>query len=427
MEFKMIEDKRLSEKLLYAKHETGLNIFICPKPELSKTYAMFGTKYGSIDRTFKTEEDADFVTVPDGIAHFLEHKMFENETGEDVFAQFGDLGASANAFTSFDKTVYEFSCTENFEKSLEVLLFFVQSPYFTAETVQKEQGIIGQEIRMYEDSATWRVFFNLLGAMYKEHPVNIDIAGTIDSISKINADILYKCYNTFYTPANMVLCICGNVTEEEVSRAADKSLREIPSPKFERSYPSEDNSVVQHEIRQKMSISIPYFNIGIKDTDFNLSPGERAKREAVMSVLLDAFAGNNSKLYKKLYEQGLINDSFGSEYTLSDSFAHTIFGGESKDPEKVFSIICEEIESFKNNKVDVRTFERSKKAVYGRNIASLDRTDSIVYMMISSYFMDTNFIEMFYAYDKIMVDDLNEILDKWTPEVMSLSIIDPLH
>jgi len=427
MEFKMIEDRRFSEKLLYAKHKTGLNIFICPKPKLSKIYAMYGTKYGSINNTFKTKDDKDFITVPDGIAHFLEHKLFENETGEDVFTQFGNLGASANAFTSFDKTVYEFSCTDNFEKSLEVLLNFVQSPYFTPETVEKEQGIIAQEIRMYEDSANWRVFFNLLGAMYHSHPVKIDIAGTIDSIKKIDADILYKCYNTFYNPSNMVLCICGNVNKEEVVRVADKCLKDMPEVKIETKFPEEKPSVLQKEIKQKMSVAMPLFNMGIKESSVNLTPGEYAKREAVMAVLLDIIAGSNSKLYKRLYEQGLINNSFGTEYMISDSFAFTNFGGESKDPKAVYENIMQEIDKYKKNGIDIKTFERSKRAVYGRNIALLDKTDSIVHSMINSYFMGTNFIEMFYAYDKITVDDLNDTLNRWNDDAIALSIIEPIN
>ena len=197
MEKKIVKNERTGEQYTYVKHPTGLDIYIWKMEDYSTSYALFGTKYGSINTKFKTKNETDFITVPNGIAHYLEHKLFENEDC-DVFSLYAKTGASANAYTSFDKTCYLFSCTDNVYESLEILLSFVQSPYFTEETVQKEQGIIGQEIRMYDDNAGWRVFFNMLQGMYQNHPVKIDIAGTVESIAKINADLLYQCYNTFY-------------------------------------------------------------------------------------------------------------------------------------------------------------------------------------------------------------------------------------
>ena len=210
MEKKIITNEKTGDKYVYIKHDSGLDILVCEMEGFSTTEALFGTKYGSINTRFKTGKDKDYTVVPEGIAHFLEHKLFENEEC-DVFDLYAKTGASANAFTSFDKTCYLFSCSDNYKASLEILLSFVQSPYFTKESVDKEQGIIGQEIRMYEDNPSWRVFFNLLSILYHSHPVKIDIAGTIDSIAKIDADLLYKCYNTFYNLHNMVLAIAGNV------------------------------------------------------------------------------------------------------------------------------------------------------------------------------------------------------------------------
>ena len=189
--------------------ENGLQVYVVEKEDYSSAYALFGTRYGSVDTVFSRDNE-NFTAVPEGIAHFLEHKLFESEDG-DAFTRYAETGAYANAFTSFDRTCYLFSCSDNFEKNLDILLDFVQNPYFTEQTVKKEQGIIGQEIRMYEDSPSWRVLFNMLSAMYQNHPVRIDIAGTVDSIAKIDANLLYECYNTFYHPSNMFICIAGNV------------------------------------------------------------------------------------------------------------------------------------------------------------------------------------------------------------------------
>ena len=207
---KEIKSDRVGDKYYEVEHSSGLKIFIYPKENNNSTYAVFGTKYGSVDVNFKTSDEKETNTVPAGIAHYLEHKLFESEDG-DAFTRYAKTGASANAYTSFDKTCYLFSCTENVYESLEILLDFVQTPYFTEQTVQKEQGIIGQEIRMYDDDPQWRVMFNLLRAMYHNHPVRVDIAGTVESIAEITPELLYKCYHTFYNLNNMVLCVAGNV------------------------------------------------------------------------------------------------------------------------------------------------------------------------------------------------------------------------
>ena len=214
MEKTIIRSERLGIEVCRIKHDSGLTMLLCPMEGFSTAYAAFTTKLGSVDTRFKTQDDADFVDVPEGVAHFLEHKMFENEEG-DAFARYAKTGASANAFTSFDRTSYLFACTDRFSESLEILLDFVRRPYFTEASVQKEQGIIGQEIRMYDDSGDWRVMFNLLGALYHNHPVRIDIAGTVESIVQIDHELLYRCHRTFYHLNNMVLCVAGNFTVEQ--------------------------------------------------------------------------------------------------------------------------------------------------------------------------------------------------------------------
>ena len=217
-------NKELQEEMQYIVHKSGLRIYLFPKKGFSKYYAIYGTEYGSLNRTFVPHGDSDMLTVPDGVAHFLEHKMFEDENGVDAFERFAETGASANAYTSFDLTGYLFSCTDRFYDNLDILLDFVNHPHFTAENIAKEQGIIGQEIKMYDDEPEWRVFFNSLTALFENNPVKIDIAGTVESISHITPEVLYKCYNTFYNLSNMALSVAGNVTKDEVIAIADKIL-----------------------------------------------------------------------------------------------------------------------------------------------------------------------------------------------------------
>jgi predicted Zn-dependent peptidase len=226
MDFEIIESKKLHVKVIYQKHPTGLDIYVAPKSGYSSQYAIFGTKYGSIDNLFKEGEKS--TAVPEGIAHFLEHKLFESEDG-DTFSRFAKTGASANAYTSFDRTCYLFSCTSEFRASLEILLDFVQKPYFTKKTVQKEQGIIGQEIKMYDDDPNWQVFFGLLRSLYHAHPVKTDIAGTAQSIAQITPELLYKCYQSFYNLNNMVLCVAGDVDPSLVLEVADTLLKPAPA------------------------------------------------------------------------------------------------------------------------------------------------------------------------------------------------------
>lgn len=228
--------QRLEQRLVKIKHRSGLEIMVYPMENCSSAYAIFGTRFGSVNNCFRLENEKEAVKIPDGIAHFLEHKLFENEEC-DAFERYAKTGANANAYTSFDKTCYLFSCTENFEESLEILLDFVTDPYFTQQTVDKEQGIIGQEIKMYDDNPQWQVYFGAIRNLYKNHSVNVDIAGTVESIAKITPEYLYRCYNTFYSLNNMVLCVCGNVSANQVTAVADKVLKTGEAVKYENSFP----------------------------------------------------------------------------------------------------------------------------------------------------------------------------------------------
>ena len=291
MNKKAIASPSLGEQFLQVEHSSGLTILLCPMEGYSTAYAMFSAKVGSIDTTFKTQREEDFVEVPAGIAHFLEHKMFECDDG-DAFAKYAKTGASANAFTSFDRTAYLFSCTGNFRESLEILLDFVSRPYFTPETVQKEQGIIGQEIRMYDDDPGWRSLFNLLGAIYHVNPVRLDIAGTTESIAEITSDLLYRCYHTFYSLGNMVLTVAGNFRPEEVLETADKILQKGEDVHIQWRKAEEPREVASPYVEQSLSVSTPLFQLGFKgeagDSLTNL------RRQVADEILLEILCGESS-------------------------------------------------------------------------------------------------------------------------------------
>ena len=290
--------------------DNGLKIYIMEKPDFNSAYAAFGTKYGSIDTCFSLN-DGEMVRVPEGIAHFLEHKLFESEDG-DAFSRYAKTGAYANAFTSFDKTCYVFSCSDLFDENLDILLDFVQNPYFTAATVQKEQGIIGQEIKMYDDSPSWCVLFNALEAMYHNHPVKIDIAGTVDSIAQIDDKLLYSCYNTFYNPANMFICIAGNVKAEQAIQKIKNAIKPAPPVKITRDEIAEPDGVVSNYIEKQLEVAMPLFCYGYK---LKAGKGEPTLIEAIcVNILLKILAGDATPLYARLTEKGLINDEFDYEF-----------------------------------------------------------------------------------------------------------------
>ena len=285
-----ITDKILGESYLKVEHPSGLKIYLAKKSGFSSYYAIFGTAYGSIDTCF-SRNGGKAVSVPEGIAHFLEHKLFESEE-LDAFQLFSKTGAYANAYTSFDRTCYLFGCSSKFEENLKILLEFVQSPYFTAETVKKEQGIIGQEIVMYEDDPEWRVMFNLLKILYHKHPVRIDIAGTVESISHIDDKLLYECYNTFYNLSNMFLCLVGDFDEEEILHIIDENLKVGEKVEIKRETAAEDDSIVEGYTEQKLAVANPLFMIGFKDKSNSGYVGLR--RRVAMDILLEMLCGTAS-------------------------------------------------------------------------------------------------------------------------------------
>ncbi len=399
-----IKSQRAGDSYYKIDHPSGLTVFVYPKEGYNSAYAIIGTKYGSVNTCFSLD-GGEKITVPDGIAHYLEHKLFESEDG-DAFARYAKTGASANAYTSFEKTCYLFSCTDKFDESFEILLDFVQSPYFTAETVAKEQGIIGQEIKMYDDSPDWRVMFNMLEKMYHNHPVKIDIAGTVESIAEITAEKLYQCYNTFYNLNNMALCVAGNVTVDQVLKTCGKMLKPCEKHTIENYFEDEPYEIIEPYVEQSFPVSVPLFNLGFKErADRPLNE----KELACTDILLELLASSTSELYQKLMDAGLINTSFSFELFEGPGYCSVIFGGESRAPKQAAEMIKQYIAEVKKNGLDRDEFESARKSVYGDVISSLNSVGSIANTVTGYYF---NGNELFKYIDEVAAATFEDVQNR---------------
>ena len=418
-----VKSERLGESYFEIDHPSGLKILVYPKKNYAATYAVFGTRYGSIDTEFRLNGEEKFTCVPEGIAHFLEHKLFESED-LDAFERYAKTGASANAYTSFDKTCYLFSCTGKFQESLEILLDFVTHPYFTEKTVQKEQGIIGQEIQMCRDEAGWEALFSLLRAMYKTHPVRIDIAGTVESIAEITPELLYKCYETFYNFSNMVLCVAGNVTPDEVLSVADRLLKPQKPIQIERKFHREPREVAESYTEETLSVAFPIFSLGFKEA---VETPERSLREILISdIILEAVAGKTSAFYSELLEAGLINTSFESEYFCGYGYAAWIFTGESPDGREVQKRITARIRALQESGISEADFERIRKKLYGRSIMQFNDIDGIANAMVSAYFCKEGLFDETEILQSLTLDEVNvRLRTALQTDCASLSVIKP--
>lgn len=415
------ESKELRERLYEIDHSSGLKIFVMPKANYKSTYAVFGTKYGSIDTCFKRSDQKEYTRVPEGIAHFLEHKLFESEE-LDAFTRYAETGASANAFTSFDKTCYLFQCSDRFADSLKILLDFVTHPYFTKETVEKEQGIIGQEITMYYDVPGWMSTFNLLRCLYKNHPVRIDIAGTVESISQITDKLLYDCYHTFYNLNNMALAVVGNVTPEEVIKVCDEMLKKSEDVTIERVFDEEPRDIVKSYEEYHIAVSMPVFSFGYKEA---CKTPQRTVQETVeMEILLEILAGETSNLYSALFEKGLINSTFSKEYFTGNGYEAVIFEGESTDAKAVAQAIKEEVARLRKEGISDQAFESARRSLYGREIMSYNVTDDVANAIIGCYFAGYSIFDPLEVYKNVKKEDVEKLLsEKLDEKYSALSVV----
>lgn len=415
------ESKELRERLYEIDHSSGLKIFVMPKANYKSTYAVFGTKYGSIDTCFKRSDQKEYTRVPEGIAHFLEHKLFESEE-LDAFTRYAETGASANAFTSFDKTCYLFQCSDRFADSLKILLDFVTHPYFTKETVEKEQGIIGQEITMYYDVPGWMSTFNLLRCLYKNHPVRIDIAGTVESISQITDKLLYDCYHTFYNLNNMALAVVGNVTPEEVIKVCDEMLKKSEDVTIERVFDEEPRDIVKSYEEYHLAVSMPVFSFGYKEA---CKTPQRTVQETVeMEILLEILAGETSNLYSSLFEKGLINSTFSKEYFTGNGYEAVIFEGESTDAKAVAQAIKEEVARLRKEGISDQAFESARRSLYGREIMSYNVTDDVANAIIGCYFAGYSIFDPLEVYKNVKKEDVEKLFsEKLDEKYSALSVV----
>ncbi len=413
-------ESEIGESYVKATLENGLQIYILEKPQYNSCYALFGTRYGSIDTAFKV--DGKEITVPEGIAHFLEHKLFESEDG-DAFTKYAKTGAYANAFTSFDKTCYLFSCSNRFDENLDILLDFVQSPYFTEATVKKEQGIIGQEIRMYDDSPAWRVMFNMLMAMYHNHPVRIDIAGTVDSIAQIDDKLLYNCYNTFYNPSNMFICIAGNVETDICLKKIEGAIKPSQPIEIVRIKPDEPYEIVKTETEQALEVAQPLFCFGFKEKVD--APEKTVKEKIITSIALEIIAGEASPLYKTLITEGLINDEFETEHFCGNGYSALIFEGESVDPKAVAKHIKCEVERLKTDGIDKKLFAAVRSSLYGGAIRLFNNVDGIAMQLVECAMNGSCLFDEIKYLKSVTLDDIKRKIDELDCENTVLSVINP--
>lgn len=410
--------KQVKEEVYHEKLENGLNVYLLPKKGFHKTFAIFTTKYGSVDNRFIPLGQKEWTTVPDGIAHFLEHKLFEKEDG-DVFFKFGEKGAFTNAFTSFTKTAYLFSSTTNVSENLETLIDFVQQPYFTKETVEKEKGIIGQEIRMYDDDADFRVYFGAIENMYHNHPVKIDIAGTVESIAEIDKDLLYLCYNTFYHPNNMVLFVVGNLEPETMMEKikANQASKKFAQPEeIKRDFPEEPGSVAISERKLPFSVKISKNLVGIKEDFGPLVGFEGVKHEVVADVALEMLFGTTSDNYLTLYNQGIIDDTFGYDYTNQASFSFVLIGGDAKNPDKQKEAIIRILKDSAINGLDQESLELVRKKRIGGFLQALNSPEFIANKFTQYVMQDASLFDVLPALNAITLEDVNTFIKSLAKE-----------
>ncbi len=432
MDWTVRENKLLQEKIFHTIVEPGLNLYVLPKKGYNKKYAIFSTRFGSIDNVFRVlgKDGEEKIVVPDGVAHFLEHKLFDDEEGN-VFDRFAVYGASTNAFTSFTHTTYLFSCTDFFPENFELLLEFVQNPYFTDESVAKEQGIIQQEIRMYEDNPQWRVYFNLLSILYQHHPVRNDIAGTIESIGKITKEILYKCYETFYHPRNMAVFVTGDVSPEDVGAQVAGSLaRRSHAPLYgiERIYPQEQAVVLEQKIVQELSVSLPLVNIGFKDPYNYLEGRELLYRELAAELLLEMIFSKSEPLYNSLYEDGLIDEKFSASYVGEVTYGYSLLGGETRDPDALHARIMEGIEEVRKKGLSRDAFFRHRSKMQGEFLRSFNSLEFIANNYLAYRFKGIDFFDIFNTLGEISLSSVEELLEEHFQEKLhAISIIKPVQ
>ena len=406
----VLENLKIKEKVYTEKLKNGLTVMIIPKKGVQKKYIIWGTHYGSNDNKFIVPGEQEVTEVPKGVAHFLEHKMFEQENGKNSLDVLTSLGVNANAYTTNNHTAYLYECTDNFYEALDELMDYVQHPYFTDENVEKEKGIIGQEIMMYDDYPDWKVYLNALDAMYHQNSVKIDITGTIETISKIDKEILYKCYNTFYNPGNMCLVVCGDFEPEEILKEIEKRLIDKTSEgEIKRIYEPEKESIVKEKVEAKMDVSIPLYAIGIKCN--TVDKKEKVRNHIAIEILLNMLIGESSELYQELYNEANILSMPSIDFEFTDDYAHILLTGTSNDPDNLYQRFKEKVEQVKQSGLNEQDFNRIRKMIYGAYIKEYNDVADIARMFLADFMKGINSFDYIEEIESVDISYAKRVLD----------------
>lgn len=400
----------IDEKVFEHELDNGLKLFIIPKPGFQKTFVTYTTQFGSLDNHFKPLGSNKFVKVPDGVAHFLEHKLFEKEE-EDLFTAFAEENAQANAFTSFDRTSYLFSATNHLESNIKRLLTMVETPYFTEETVNKEKGIIAEEIKMYQEQPGYKLMFNTLRAMYSKHPIRVDIAGSVDSIYDITKDDLYLCYETFYHPSNMVLFVVGDVDPQSIVDLVDnheKQRNKTNQPQIERAQIKEPEKVNTHTVTEKMKLQSPRLMLGFKNQPLNESSEKYVQRDLEMTFFYELIFGEETDFYQDLLNKDLIDETFGYQFVLEPSYSFSIITSATQQPDELKELLINELKKYRGHLADQEAFDLLKKQFIGEFISSLNSPEYIANQYAKLYFEGVSVFDMLEIVENITLESVND-------------------
>ena len=420
----IIENKSIDEKIYKEELENGLVVIIIPK-KTRKKYISWSANYGSIDNKFYAPGEDKLTVVPDGIAHYLEHKLFEQRDGTNSLDTLCALGVDANAYTTNDHTAYLYECTENCDEALVEFMDYVQNPYFTDENVEKERGIIGQEIMMYDDYPEWALYMNAMKAMYKNNEINIDVAGTQETIAEIDKEKLYKIYNSFYVPGNMIMVLAGDYNPEEtIEKIKNNMIMNKEVSLARRVYNEEPHEIVEKYVEKAMDISMPCALIGFKDNDLS---SNKVKKDIAIEIIGSILLSKSSKTFEELYEEGKIFSEPSLQYEFSKTFAHVMIQFQSHNIQDVINKIQNNLEELKISGINKEDFERSKKKLYGELVKSYSEASNVATAMIADYFkgIDTfEYIEEFKNIDKDYVEKI--LIELFREENKVVSVINSI-
>lgn len=420
----IIENNKIKEKLYVEKLSNGLTVIVLPK-KTKKKYIVWSTNFGSIDNKFFAPGEEKLTVMPDGIAHYLEHKLFEQENGKNSLDVLTSIGVDANAYTTNDHTAYLFECTDNFDEALEEFMNYVQNPYFTDENVEKERGIIGQEIMMYADEPSWALYMNAVKCMYKDNEINIDVAGTQETIAEIDKDKLYKIYHSFYRPDNMLIVLAGDFEPQSaLEKIKSKMTLQAVEGETKRVYNDEQQEIVQKYIEKEMDISMPCILIGYKDNDIK---SNKIKKDISVEILGNLLFGKSSETFKELYEQGKILSQPSINYEFSKTYAHTLIQVQTNYVEDVIKVIYEKIEKMKQTGINEEDFNRAKKKVYGEFIKDYNEVSTISSIIVADYFKNINSFDYFEEFKVVSKEYVQKVLKElFVEDRRVVSVIKPI-